>query len=29
MNAAFPKSFFNHMGLVSLVELHRRFHVQS
>jgi RNA-directed DNA polymerase len=29
MNAAFPKSFFNHMGLVSLVEIHRHFQVQS
>ena len=24
MNAAFPKSFFDHMGLVSLVDTHRR-----
>jgi hypothetical protein len=24
MNHAFPKSFFDHMGLVSLVDTHRR-----
>ncbi len=29
MNAAFPKSFFDHMGLVSLVDTHRRFQIQS
>jgi hypothetical protein len=29
MNAAFPKSFFDHMGLVSLVDTHRRFHSPS
>lgn len=29
MNAAFPKSFFDHMGLVSLVDTHRRFQRQS
>ncbi len=29
MNAAFPKSFFDHMGLVSLVDTHRRFQSQS
>lgn len=25
MNAAFPKAYFDHMGLVSLVDTHRRF----
>jgi len=25
LNAAFPKSFFDHMGLVSLVDTHQRF----
>lgn len=29
MNAAFPKSFFDHMGLVSLVDTHRRFQSPS
>lgn len=29
MNQAFPKSFFDHMGLVSLVDTHRRFQSQS
>jgi RNA-directed DNA polymerase len=29
MNEAFPKSFFDHMGLVSLVDTHRRFQSQS
>jgi len=29
MNAAFPKSFFDHMGLVSLVDTHRRFQIHS
>lgn len=29
LNQAFPKSFFDHMGLVSLVDLHRRFQSQS
>lgn len=29
MNTAFPKSYFDHMGLVSLVDLHRRFQSQS
>ena len=29
MNAAFPKSFFDHMGLVSLMDTHRRFQSQS
>ncbi|MES2784716.1 MAG: group II intron reverse transcriptase/maturase [Pseudomonadota bacterium] len=29
MNHAFPKSFFDHMGLVSLVDTHRRFQSQS
>jgi RNA-directed DNA polymerase len=29
MNHAFPKSFFDHMGLVSLVDTHRRFQIQS
>jgi RNA-directed DNA polymerase len=29
MNAAFPKSFFAHMGLVSLVDTHRRFQSQA
>ena len=29
MNAAFPKSFFDRMGLVSLVETHRRFQLHS
>lgn len=29
MNAAFPKAFFDHMGLVSLVDTHRRFQSQS
>lgn len=29
MNAAFTKSFFDHMGLVSLVDTHRRFQNQS
>lgn len=29
MNAAFPKSFFDRMGLVSLVDIHRRFQSQS
>jgi RNA-directed DNA polymerase len=29
MNHAFPKSFFDHMGLVSLVDTHRRLQVQS
>jgi RNA-directed DNA polymerase len=28
MNAAFPKSFFDRMGLVSLVDTHRRFQLQ-
>ncbi|MGM9487502.1 group II intron maturase-specific domain-containing protein, partial [Ideonella sp. YS5] len=28
MNAAFPKSFFDRMGLVSLVDTHRRFQRQ-
>jgi len=29
MNHAFPKSYFDHMGLVSLVDAHRRFQSQS
>ena len=29
MNASFPKSFFDHMGLVSLVDTHRCFQSQS
>jgi RNA-directed DNA polymerase len=29
MNQAFPKSYFDHMGLVSLVDTHRRFQSQS
>jgi RNA-directed DNA polymerase len=29
MNAAFPKSFFDPMGLVSLVDTHRRFQSPS
>jgi RNA-directed DNA polymerase len=29
MNHAFPKSYFDHMGLVSLVDTHRRFQSQS
>jgi len=29
MNHAFPKSWFDHMGLVSLVDTHRRFQSQS
>lgn len=29
MNAAFPKSFFDHMGLASLVDTYRRFQSQS
>jgi RNA-directed DNA polymerase len=29
MNAAFPKSFFDHMGLVSLVDTYRRFQSPS
>jgi hypothetical protein len=29
MNGAFPKSFFDHMGLVSLVDTHPRFQIQS
>ena len=29
MNAAFPKSYFDHMGLVSLVDTHRRFQSPS
>ena len=29
MNAAFPKAFFDHMGLVSLVDTHRRLQSQS
>ena len=29
MNAAFPKSFFDRMGLVSLVDTHRRFQRRS
>ena len=29
MNAAFPKSFFDRMGLVSLVDTHRRFQRHS
>lgn len=29
MNHAFPKSFFDHMGLASLVDTHRRFQSQS
>ena len=29
MNHAFPKSFFDHMGLVSLVDTYRRFQNQS
>jgi len=29
MNAAFPKSFFDRMGLVSLVDTYRRFQSQS
>jgi hypothetical protein len=29
MNAAFPKSVFDHVGLVSLVDDHRRFQRQS
>lgn len=29
MNHAFPKSFFDHMGLVSLVDTHRRFQSPS
>ena len=29
MNAAFPKHYFDHMGLVSLVDTHRRFQSQS
>ncbi len=29
MNHAFPKSFFDHMGLASLVDTHRRFQIQS
>lgn len=29
MNAALPKSYFDHMGLVSLVDTHRRFQSQS
>ena len=29
MNAAFPKAFFDHMGLVSLVDTYRRFQSPS
>ncbi len=29
LNHAFPKSYFDHMGLVSLVDTHRRFQSQS
>ena len=29
MNHAFPKSFFDHMGLVSLADMHRRFQSPS
>jgi len=29
MNAAFPKSFFDRMGLVSLMDTHRRFQIRS
>lgn len=29
LNHAFPKSYFDHMGLVSLVDTHRRFQRQS
>ncbi len=29
MNHAFQKSFFDHMGLVSLVNTHRRLQIQS
>lgn len=29
LNHAFPKSWFDHMGLVSLVDTHRRFQSQS
>lgn len=29
MNNAFPKTYFDHMGLVSLVDTHRRFQSQS
>ena len=29
MNHAYPKSWFDHMGLVSLVDTHRRFQIQS
>lgn len=29
LNQAFPKSWFDHMGLVSLVDTHRRFQSQS
>ena len=29
MNHAFPKLFFDHMGLVSLVDTHRRFQIPS
>jgi len=29
MNTAFPKAFFDHMGLVSLVDTHRRFQSPS
>jgi RNA-directed DNA polymerase len=29
MNVAFPKSYFDHVGLVSLVDTHRRFQSQS
>jgi hypothetical protein len=29
MNAAFAKSYFGHVGLVSLVDTHRRFQIQA
>jgi RNA-directed DNA polymerase len=29
LNGAFPKSFFDHMGLVSLADTHPRFQIQS
>jgi len=29
MKHAFPKAFFDHMGLVSLVDTYRRFQIQS
>lgn len=29
MNAAFPRSFFDHVGLLSLVDTYRRFQIQS